>query len=149
MSNYIYAEILDILKSRNWIIFTNQNPDGKKLSDKENSSLHRQLVQAYREEGLKFETVVGRYNGNYEDGIILFTPIAVARENAAATARQYGQECVLTAEGLIYQDGSVHPVIDWVFPATEPEDNYTLFRSTYFRAEINFDVKFTFDPIAA
>ena len=141
MSNYINAEILDILKSRNWIIFTNQNPGGKKLSDKENSSLHRQLVQAYRERGLKFETVVGRYNGNYEDGIILFTPIAVTRENAAATARLYGQESVLTHEGLVYQDESCHPITGWSFPLTEPDDNFTLIDSTYVRANINFDEK--------
>ena len=141
MSNYINTEILDLLKSPNWIIFTNQNPDGKKLSDAKNARLYQDLLKAYRSEQLPFESVHGRYNGNYEDGIILFTPIPVTRDNAAATARLYGQESVLTYEGLVYQDGSLHPVIDWSFPATEPEDNYTLLRSTYFRANINFDEK--------
>jgi hypothetical protein len=141
MSNYDNTEILDILKSPYWVIFTAQNPDAKKLSEKENASLHRQLVQSYREAGIPFETVCGRYSGNYEDGIILFTPLPVSRDGAADLAKRYGQESVLTNKGLVYQDGSCHPVIEWAFPLTEPEDNYTLFRSTYFRANINFEEK--------
>jgi Protein of unknown function (DUF3293) len=141
MSNYINSEILDLLKSPNWLILSAQNPDAKKLSDVENASLHRQLVEEYRRAGIPFETVVGRYNGHYEDGIIIFTPTPVSRSIAAEVAKQYGQESVLTHEGLVYQDGSCHPVIDWSFPCAEPEDNYTLFRSTYFRANIDFEKK--------
>jgi hypothetical protein len=140
MNNYITTEIIDLLKSPYWIIFTNQNPDAKKLSVVENNSLYRQLVESYREAELPFETVCGRYSGNYEEGIILFTKKPVTRD-AADVAKRYGQESVLTHEGLIYQDGSCNPVIDWSFPATEPEDNYTLLRSTYFRANINFEKK--------
>lgn len=141
MSNYVYTEILDLLKSPNWVVFSAQNPDAKKLSDVNNASLHRQLVELYRNAGIPFETVVGRYNGNYEDGVIVFTPCAVTREQAAELAKNYGQESVLTHEGLVYQDGSCNPVIDWSFPSTEPEDNYTLLRSTYFRANIDFENK--------
>ena len=141
MSNYINTEILDLLKSPNWVIFSAQNPDAKKLSGVENASLHRQLVELFRKGGIPFETVVGRYNGNYEDGVIVFTPCALARKDAADLAKSYHQESVLTHEGLVYQDGSCYPVIDWSFPLTEPEDNYTLLRSTYFRANIDFENK--------
>jgi hypothetical protein len=141
MANYINSDILKLLKGRYWVIFTNQNPDAKKLSEVENASLYRQLVQSYRDAKLPFETVVGRYNGNYEDGIILFTLKEVTRQDAADLAKLYGQESVLTYEGLVYQDGSCNPVIDWVFPCSEPEDNYTLLRSTYFRADIDWSKK--------
>jgi len=141
MSNYINTDLLKLLKSPSWIIFTNQNPDAQKLSDGTNDRLFRELCEKYREAKFHFETVFGRYGGNDEDGIIWFTDKPVTRELAAEVAKQYGQESVLTHEGLVYKDGSCHPVIDWSFPATEPEDNYTLLRSTYFRANIDFSKK--------
>lgn len=143
------AAIRDILWSPDWVIFTAQNPDNKQLSELNNAALHQQLLRTLKVHSVPFNEVHGRYSGKDEVGVIIFPREKVTRSLAAELAKFYGQESVLTCEGLIYQDGSVHPVIDWVFPATEPEDNYTLFRSTYFRAEINFDVKFTFDLIAA
>ena len=138
MSNTLLEKIL---KTPTWVIFTAENPDNKHLTEVENACLRVQLKRNLTILGCDFEEVFGKYDGKQENGVILYPVAEVTRQLAAQIARHYGQESVLTNEGLVYQDGSCHPVIDWVFPLTEPEDNYTLFRSTYFRANINFEEK--------
>jgi len=139
MSKYINHDLLKLLKSPSWVIFTAQNPDAQKLDPVTNGRLHRELIQKLQEAKLHFEVVFGRYNGHEEDAVIWFTDKPVTREIAADISKQYGQESVLTSEGLVYQDGSYSPVEAWTFPHAEPEDNYTLFRSTYFSADISCD----------
>ena len=141
MSNYINAEILDILKSPDWVIFTAQNPDNKQLSELNNAALHQQLLRTLKVHSVPFNEVHGRYSGKDEVGVIIFPREKVTRSLAAELAKFYGQESVLTHEGLVYQDWSCHPITGWSFPLTEPDDNFTLIDSTYVRANINFDEK--------
>jgi len=135
------AAIRDILRSPDWVIFTAQNPDNKQLSELNNAALHQQLLRTLKVHSVPFNEVHGRYSGKDEVGVIIFPREKVTRSLAAELAKFYGQESVLTCEGLVYQDGSCHPVTEWVFPNSEPEDNYTLWKSTYFYGEINFNEK--------
>jgi hypothetical protein len=129
------------LKSPTWVIFTAENPDNKQLSEIENASLRVQLKRNLNTHGCNYQAIFGKYDGKSERPVILYPAVEVTRDLAASIARYYGQECVLTHEGLVYQDGSCHPVTGWGFPLTEPDDNFTLIDSTYVRAEINFDEK--------
>lgn len=144
MSNYINTEILDLLKSPNWVIFTTQNPTNLCfVTARKNAALYWELIEELQNSPYRntFESVHGRYNGKYEDAVLVRSLNPITRQEAASIAKRYHQESVLTCEGLVYQNGSCHPIIDWSFPATEPEDNYTLLRSTYFRANIDFEKK--------
>lgn len=129
-----------LLKTPTWVIFTSQNPDNKQLSPVENASLLVQLKRNLSVLGCDYEDVFGQYGGKGEEGVILYPVAEVTRDLAAQIARYYGQESVLTHEGLVYQNGTCNPIVDWSFPLTQPEDDYTLLRSTYVRANINFDV---------
>ena len=132
------SEITDLLNNDYWIIFSAQNPDAKKLSDVQNEILHQDLIRKLADQGRKYEEIYGRYAGNTEKGVFLKTLVPVDRQIASSFARQYGQESVLTAEGLVYQDGSLHPSKGIVILLSEPEDNFSLLRSTYFYSDIDF-----------
>ena len=133
------SRIVDILDAHNWVIFTSENPNGEKLSFKENEHLYNNLLIQLREDGSVFEEIFGHYNGNNEHSVIVFTEMPVTREFAADIAKEYQQECVLTKEGFVYQDGSLNPSLGITFPLTVPEDNYSIMRSTYFTVRIDFD----------
>ena len=135
------SEITELLNNEHWIIFSAQNPDAKKLDDAQNEILHQDLIRRLDHQGRKYEEVYGRYSGNKEKGVFLQTLVPADRQIAASFARHYGQESVLTSEGLVYQDGSLHPTKGIVFPLSEPEDNFSLLRSTYFYCDIDFDRK--------
>ena len=140
MSNQNFI-IEKTLKSPTWVIFTAENPDNKQLSEIENASLRVQLKRSLNIHGCNYREIFGKYDGKSERPVILYPAVEVTRHLAASLAHYYGQESVLTHEGLVYQDGSFHPVTGWSFPLTEPDDNFTLIDSTYVRANLNFDEK--------
>lgn len=133
----MHIDIPNLLKNPNWIILTNQNPDGKKLSSFQNAVLFQDLIRKLQHEGIKFEIIYGMYKGIKEEAVFLQGFAPVSRKLAAEYAKMYGQECVLTADGLVYQDGSSNPAIAMVLPHSEPEDNFSLLQSTYFNIEID------------
>jgi len=141
MSSYDNSILAEVLKSPTWVIFTAENPDNKQLTEVENASLRVQLKRNLNILGCDYEEIYGKYCGKEERPVILYPAAQVTRHLAASLAHYYGQESVLTHEGLVYQDGSCNPVISWIFSLTEPEDNYTLIRSTYVTANIKFDEK--------
>jgi len=137
--NKMKSQIVDILDSPNWVIFTSENPNGEKLSFKENEHLYNNLLSQLKEDGSVFEEIFGHYNGNNERSVIVFTGMPVTREFASDIAKEYQQECVLTKDGFVYQDGSLNPSRGISYPLSTPEDNYSIMRSTYFTVDIDFD----------
>ena len=124
-----------------WVIFTAQNPDGKKVSDERNADLHNHPIQDLDLLRCSYDIVHGCYNGNNETSVIIWLTEPASRVFAASLAKKYYQESVLTPEGLVYQDGTCNPTTEIAFPYATPEDNYSILGSTIFQCRINFEKK--------
>ena len=94
------------LRTARYTILTAENPNALKLSDKENALRNKELVKQLKESGYNPIPVTGHYGGNPENSFIV---AGMSPTKALEYAKKYGQESVLTKEGLIYRDGTVNP----------------------------------------
>jgi len=93
----------DFLRSDGWGVVTAAR--GVEADAEQNAALEAEL----RERGIQFKTMSGMYKGT-PDGTsyMIFADAATVRELGA----KYGQESVLTNEGLVYMDGSPSTALD-------------------------------------
>jgi hypothetical protein len=137
-----HIDIKTLATNPNWVIFTAQNPTNRSFTTAlKNRRLHLDLVEELENGPYRhtFIEVHGSYAGKQEQAVLVWSNTPIDRKQAASIARHHNQECVLTADGLTYQNGNLRPVIDVSYPLTQPEDNYTLIGSHYVRFNINFE----------
>ena len=134
--------IKDLLTKGDWAILTAENPSNEHTPEK-NPALMAQLEAQLTSEGVQHYEVAGHY-GRPEKSLILF---GVNPKKALEIGRQYGQESVLTKDGLIYQNGSRNPSTGEIdtYP-NAPEDFYTTVTfpdggKVHFTVGIDFDTK--------
>ncbi len=100
-----------------------------------------ELKELLVEQGIPFEDTQGKFKGVENEGVVIFAPTEVAR----AIAQQFGQEAVLTGEGLIFADGTTQPATA-INPVEDlfPEDDFTRIPSTgaTFTVELDEDASF-------
>lgn len=98
-----------LLGKDGWAILTAANPNSTTQSDAENEAANAKLRNDLESKGLKYEVVQGMYS---EEGVEIesYLVYGVGQEAANQLGNQYGQESVLTREGLVYADGAVTPV---------------------------------------
>jgi hypothetical protein len=142
MNKTSHIDLTTLSENPNWVIFTAQNPTNYDFVTKKiNSDLHEELIEELNNSPYRhtFIETFGYFTRKPELGVLVWSNEPVTRDNAANIAKRYNQECVLTRDGLVYQDRSCHPLIDISYPLTEPEDNYTLIGSIYIQANIDFE----------
>ncbi len=132
---FITPEGLRCLPDRcGWAIISADNPNGKRLSDAENTELRHKFRAELNESWMHFLPAVGRFDGLYEHPFIVVGH-ELTTPRCAQYARDLGQQCVLSSDGLVYADGSVEPLLGLTVSTTAPDDNYTQVGSElYFQA---------------
>ena len=96
----------DLIKEGTWGMLTAENPQNKTLSEEENESLNAKAKAWLEERGHEPQPIFGKYD-NSENSFIVEN---LRRDEAAEFAREFNQESIATNEGIVFQDGSLHPI---------------------------------------
>lgn len=140
--DFFPENVKDILKKKDWMILTASNPGAQVVSDAENAAANDRLRQDLVNRGLKFDEVFGRYQGDDKEAPS-FLVYDVPENLALEMARTYGQDSVLTRDGLIYRNGSKNPSISVaVFDSVQDgwaAGGYTRIPSTNTVFSVNMD----------
>ena len=138
------GHVTGILSKGGWAILTAENPSAQKLSDAENAARMDQLRAELDKRGLRYKEVKGKY-GNEENSLLIF---GVDRWQALAIGNMFGQESVLTRDGLIYADGTVNQAVGVTEHTTPPDDFYSRVVDTgaLFSVDIDFAARRPVSP---
>ncbi len=131
------------LKTKQWAIVTASNPNNQALSPDENATRNAKLIEDLEAQGYEAIPVEGKYGGNDE---ISFLVPNLTPQKAFELGHKYGQESVLTPEGLLYNDGTVNPAdLSNVVFDNDAVDNYSVIQTltgpVKFQIPIDFDTK--------
>lgn len=135
--------VKDILRKEGWTILTAENPNSEQLTSEENAARMADLFADLTSRGLEHQRVEGFYDR--PENSVLVT--GISQEDAVALGRKYGQESVLTREGLVYKDGSITPTTGEVNVFdTAPENYYSTIQFpdgavSRFSVELDFDTR--------
>lgn len=91
-----------------WAVLTAANPNSTTQTDEANAAANEKLKAELDSKGLKYEAVYGMYS---EEGVEIesFMVYGISQADAHALGNAYGQESILTREGLVFNDGKVAP----------------------------------------
>jgi hypothetical protein len=130
-------KVKNLLAKTDWAILTAENPNAQQLSVEENAQRNADLRADLEAMGAKFVEVEGKYGGNVENSVAI---TGITREQANELGIKYGQQSVLTRDGLVYPDGTVNPAKSVTVHAKAPSDFYSTIPSTgaTFAVEIDF-----------
>jgi hypothetical protein len=112
-----------LLGKTHWAILTAANPRGQQLSDEDNAARMDYLREDLALSGSAILHANGRYGGQDEP---CFVALNIAQSVALDFAKWYGQESILTRQGLVFTDGS--PTIEptgIVAHDEAPDDDFT------------------------
>lgn len=98
-----------LVNRKNWAVLTAANPDGKAQDDSKNLEANKALQKELADRGLAFEVVKGRYPGDKTE-MESYLVYGIDQKAANELGNKYGQDSVLTREGLVYKNGKVTPV---------------------------------------
>lgn len=124
-----------VLYMDNWAIMTAENPMAQQLSDEENAQRNTQMAQRLVDQGFQFASVNGKY-GNPEKSFII---TGISPNQALELGREFDQETVITRYGMMYQDGTMHPMTGGETYEQKPDDFYTEFGGGYFALQFDRD----------
>lgn len=135
-SDFTRGNVKTILEKGDWAILTAADPGAVQASKEANDAGNAQLVAELRAAGFEVLDVIGKY-GVVADSFVVLN---MTTEQAMAIGNRYGQESVLTREGLVYGDGTVQRATGVTEHDTAPEDFYTEIPSTgaLFTVDIDF-----------
>ena len=127
-----------LLKKKNWAVLTAENPKAKALPDELNAARNARLKSDLNKLGVSYKEVIGRYGAPKDEHSFVVT--GITQEQALQLRDKYGQDSVLTRQGLEHADGSITPAKDVTEHTTAPEDYYTKMPDgTMFTANLDFD----------
>lgn len=98
-----------LINRKNWAIMTAANPQGKSQDDAKNLEANKKLQKELADKGLAFEVVKGMYPGDKSE-MESYLVYGIDQKAANELGNKYGQDSVLTREGLVHQSGKVTPV---------------------------------------
>lgn len=96
--------VQDQLQSGSWSILTAENPNAKEGTTEENKLANESLLNDLKSMGYNPVPAEGRYAGNVENSF--FVP-GLSKEDALTLGKKYGQESVMTNEGLAFSSGDL------------------------------------------
>lgn len=139
---FTLENIEQITKRDGWAILTAENPNNAEASDAENVKLTEKLRERLKADGIEYIEVRGKYSEGErpeERSFIVFAD----KRRAMALGIEFGQESILTREGLVYQSGKVDKATGKVNVfETVPENYYTRIpgEAWAFSVDIDFSV---------
>ena len=95
----------EFLDTGSWGMMTGANPVGQTYSEMANYRAFQRSQRFLKELGYNPIVIQGKY-GKPEES--LFVP-GITREDAITFAKEFGQDSVVTDEGMFYRDGSYYP----------------------------------------
>ena len=123
-----------------WAILTGTREDLGAHDTPENQTNNQRLAAELKRDGIPFQRISGSYKGEDQGPSFL---IQAPRNEAMALGKKYGQESILTNEGLVYQDGSVTPRVlkdDVIGPEAAKADFHSVLPDgTPFSLGLDFD----------
>lgn len=130
--------VKDLLEHDDWAVLTASDPNATKTSDADNAIANKLLEDDLRSMGVDFLPAVGKY-GDVQDSYVI---TGITREQATMLGQRYGQESVLTRDGLVYSDARPDtPATGVTTFDTPPDDFYTEVPST--GAKFSLDLQFS------
>lgn len=137
------GRVANILNRGGWAIVTAENPGGKTATPEENAAQQALLKAELDKAGYTYEQIEGKYAPDGEEQTAPlehpFLVYGVDTARALELGRLFGQESVLTREGLVYHDGTVEPTKRVIEHKTEPANYWSRVPSTgaMFTADID------------
>lgn len=133
--------VSDILERDGWAILTAENPANTESTDADNVARTDRLRQRLIDSDIKFIEVRGRYSEGErpeERSFIVFAD----KRTAMGIGLEFGQESILTREGLVYEDGRIDEAtgIVNVFDKV-PENYYTRIPGEPWAFSVDIDFK--------
>lgn len=131
--------ISELLNRSDWAIMTAGNPNAVPMSEEENAKRNEKLAEYLKDFSYATIPVKGMY-GLPENS---FAVLGISAYEAQRIGNKFGQESVLTKDGLLYADGSVTPATGLTIHQTPPTDYYsTLPDGTTFTVDLDFDTRY-------
>lgn len=140
VEDFTKENITELLKKDNWTILTAENPKATTHTVEENLVFNSELKAELDKRGLQYESVWGMYPGDVTEAES-FIVYGIGQTAAHELGNKYGQDSVLTREGLVYSDGMVTPVkFVTQFDTTEQADQTGYTRVPRTGAIFTFDL---------
>lgn len=136
------SSFIDRLKSTNFGILSAENPENMILSDLENKNRTLAFKEYLIKNKFEFSPILGKF-GKVENSFLIWN---INYMDVLHLSRMLNQACVLVNKGLMFSDGSYHPIdlVD-INLNQNAEDNCSVItinnRPFKFSIPVNFDVK--------
>jgi len=147
MADFTPGRIGNILRRGNWAVITAENPQGKTLTPEENAARQVALKAELDRLGVEYEQIEGKYVEDGQEEIAPlehpFLVLGMGTNDALALGNKFGRDSVLTREGVVYSDGTVHRAGSVTEHAVEPRNYWSRVPSTgaTFTANLDFSKK--------
>ena len=114
---------LQEILSGNYAILTAENPGNVKLPASTNKILNDHLECYLSRCGIKRYPVQGNYGGVAENAFLL---INISPYDASEIGARYYQESVITSDGLVYSNGTLHAATDEIIIDENLQENFSI-----------------------
>lgn len=147
MADFTPGRIGNILRRGNWAVITAENPQGKTLTPEENAARQVALKAELDRLGVEYEQIEGKYVEDGQEEIAPlehpFLVLGMGTNDALALGNKFDRDSVLTREGVVYSDGTVHRAGSVTEHAVEPRNYWSRVPSTgaTFTANLDFSKK--------
>ena len=139
LQDFTPERLPELLNKSDWAILTASDPGAKKQSDKKNAEANAKLEKDLQAAGYDYVDAVGKY-GDTQPAYII---VGIDGNQSKALGQKFGQESVLTRDGLVYSDGRPNTPTTGTVTVydTPPEDFYTTIpgTETYFQVGLDFE----------
>ena len=137
-NDFSKGNIADILDKDGWSILTAENAGAESMSQAENAIRTAKLLSTLNSAGIPYKRVTGRYGGEYDEKSVL---ILADEEMAKALGKEFGQDSVLTRDGLVYGDGRITPATGVTVHDQAPDNFFSVIDDTgvTFTVDLDFD----------
>jgi hypothetical protein len=138
-ADFTPAELPRLLEKSDWAVLTAEDPGATKQSASANAAAMAELEDDLNAGGYDYESAVGKY-GDTQNAFIV---TGIDEDAARALGEKYGQESILTRDGLVYSDGRPNtPTTGEVTVYDKaPDDFYTSIPATnaFFQVGLDFE----------
>ena len=141
LADFTQERLPDLLEKTNWAVLTAEDPGAKKQSARKNAVDMEDLEADLKARGFSYAKAVGKY-GETQNAFIV---TGISEAQAKALGEKYGQESILTRDGLVYMDGRPNTPTTGAVTVyeTPPDDFYTAVPSAgaYFQVGLDFEAE--------
>lgn len=137
LADFTREGLPNLLSKDGWAVLTAEDPGAQKATPEANAAAMQALEADLAAIGAQWQEVIGKYGDTQKSLIVA----GITEQQAADLGAKYGQESVLTREGLVYmRDGSVTPAVGMDVFDTAPEDFYTTIpgTDTFFSVQLDW-----------